>query len=69
VSRELYFPENVFSPVRDVFVNVGSCISLSGPETWRRVAFICLMKEKKKIIQKESVVKREMEIILKRKSK
>jgi hypothetical protein len=45
VSREFYLLENVFSQVRNVFVNAGSCTSLSESETWRSVAFICLMKE------------------------
>jgi hypothetical protein len=72
VSRVLYFLENVFSQVRNVFVNAGSCASLSEPETWRSGAFICLMKEGKKkgeLKKEESVVKRKMERILKRKNK
>lgn len=71
MSRELYFLENVFSQVRNVFVNAGTCNSLSEPETWRSVAFICLMKEgrKKEEFKKESVVKRKMERILKQKNK
>ena len=77
MSRELYFLENVFSQVRNVFVNAGSCSSLSEPETWRSAAFICLMKEGKKsgvgwggeLKKKESVVKRKMEKNFKRKNK
>jgi hypothetical protein len=59
VSRGLYFLENVFSQVRNVFVNAGTCTSLSEPETWRSVAFICLMKEgrKKRRIKKRKCCK------------